>query len=92
MPDLPITSLTPAAALALDTIFPVVLDPLGSPALRSGSMQQVKDAAGGALAGAGSPEGVVSANPGVTYLNTTNESFWVKKTGTGNTGWIALIS
>lgn len=49
-------------------------------------------AGGGAgLSGAGDPEGVVTANPGTTYLNTTNDSFWVKKTGAGNTGWIALI-
>lgn len=44
------------------------------------------------LSGAGSPEGVVTANPGTTYVNTTDESFWVKKTGTGNTGWIKLIA
>jgi hypothetical protein len=47
--------------------------------------------AGIGLAGAGSPEGVVTASPGTTYLNTADESFWVKKTGTGNTGWIELI-
>ena len=43
---------------------------------------------GGGAAGAGSPEGVVTASPGQTYLNTTDESVWWKKTGTGNTGWI----
>lgn len=47
---------------------------------------------GGGLAGAGSPEGVVSASPGTTYLDTTTDGFWVKKTGTGNTGWIQLIA
>lgn len=39
----------------------------------------------------GDPEGVVTGNPGQTYLNTTDDSFWIKKTGTGNTGWIELI-
>lgn len=43
------------------------------------------------LSGSGSPEGAVTASPGATYLRTSDESFWVKKTGTGNTGWIQLI-
>lgn len=47
---------------------------------------------GGGLAGSGSPEGAQTANPGTTYLNTDDDSFWVKKTGTGNTGWIELIA
>lgn len=47
---------------------------------------------GGGEAGAGSPEGVVTANPGTTYVDTSDESFWVKLTGTGNTGWIQLIA
>ena len=42
---------------------------------------------GGGLAGAGSPEGVVTASPGRTYWDTTNKAFYVKDTGTGNTGW-----
>ena len=46
---------------------------------------------GGGLAGSGSPEGVATANAGTTYLNTDDDGFWVKKTGTGNTGWIQLI-
>ena len=40
---------------------------------------------------AGSPEGSVVAGPGVTFLNSTDQSFWVKATGVGNTGWIQLI-
>lgn len=42
--------------------------------------------------GAGSPEGVVTAPPGSTYRNTSGgavTSFYVKESGTGNTGWIA---
>lgn len=42
---------------------------------------------GGGLAGAGSPEGVVTADPGTTYWDTSDETLWVKSTGTGNTGW-----
>lgn len=46
----------------------------------------------GGLSGAGSPEGVKTANPGTTYYNTTDSSFWVKDSGVGtNTGWIPLI-
>jgi hypothetical protein len=44
------------------------------------------------FAAAGSPEGAVTASPGATYLNTTDDSFWVKKTGTlTSTGWIAIV-
>ncbi len=46
---------------------------------------------GGGLAGAGSPEGVVTANPGTTYTQTDTGSFWTKLTGVGNTGWLELI-
>lgn len=40
--------------------------------------------------GTGSPEGSVTAPPGVVYTDTsgTNGAWrWLKKTGTGNTGW-----
>lgn len=42
--------------------------------------------------GTGSPEGVVTASVGSLYSNTTGgagTSFYVKETGTGNTGWAA---
>lgn len=44
------------------------------------------------LIDSGSPEGVKTANPGVTYFDTSINSFWIKKTGTGNTGWLQLIA
>lgn len=37
------------------------------------------------------PEGVVSQPAGKYYFNTANNSFWVKRTGTGNTGWQQLL-
>lgn len=37
------------------------------------------------------PEGAVIGDPGQTYLNTSDNSFWVKATGNGNTGWVELI-
>lgn len=42
--------------------------------------------------GAGSPEGVVVAAKGSTYRRSdggANTSFYVKESGTGNTGWVA---
>jgi len=42
-------------------------------------------------AGAGTPEGAVTANPGSTYMRTNGgagTSFYVKESGTGNTGWV----
>jgi hypothetical protein len=47
------------------------------------------------LSGTGSPEGVVTAAPGSTWLQTNATTDvkgwlrWVKATGTGNTGWVA---
>lgn len=46
----------------------------------------------GGESGAGSPEGVVTASPGTTYYNTSDGSFWAKGSGTGDTGWVALIT
>jgi hypothetical protein len=42
--------------------------------------------------GTGSPEGVVTSEPGWLYLDTLNERTYVKQTGTGNTGWNILTS
>lgn len=44
------------------------------------------------LFGAGSPEGVKTAPVGSTYRRTdgaANTSFYIKESGTGNTGWVA---
>lgn len=41
--------------------------------------------------GNGTPEGVVSGAPGRTYWDALNSVFYVKKTGTGNTGWQNLV-
>lgn len=41
--------------------------------------------------GAGSPEGVVTANPGSIYLNSSGgagTSIFVKQSGISNTGWV----
>lgn len=45
-------------------------------------------AAGFVAPGSGSPEGVVTASPGMFYADSASNSIWVKETGTGtNTGW-----
>ncbi len=40
--------------------------------------------------GAGSPEGVTTAGVGAIYRDTTNGLIYVKRSGSGNTGWRAL--
>ena len=43
--------------------------------------------------GRGSPEGVIAAPPGSDYRNLdggAGQTFWLKRTGAGNTGWFAL--
>lgn len=47
---------------------------------------------GGGSVGVGSPEGVVTADPGTDYLDSTSNAYWYKKTGSGNTGWVNLIA
>ena len=47
---------------------------------------------GSGLAGTGSPQGVVSASPGTTYLDTSANGFWAKASGSGNVGWVNLIA
>lgn len=45
------------------------------------------------LQGAGTPEGVVAAPVGARYMNTTGgagTTLYVKESGVGNTGWVAL--
>ena len=47
------------------------------------------------LSGTGTPEGVITAAPGSTWLQTDSTTDvkgwlrWIKATGTGNTGWVA---
>jgi len=46
----------------------------------------------GGMVGSVNPEGVVIANPGVTYFNVVLSTFWVKKEGSNvATGWLQLI-
>ncbi|HMJ91676.1 MAG TPA: hypothetical protein VK530_17775 [Candidatus Acidoferrum sp.] len=44
------------------------------------------------LYGAGSPEGAVTAAPGARFWQTDTKTDWVKDNGTGNTGWLEIIT
>lgn len=46
---------------------------------------------GEGLVGIVDPEGSATSDPGVTYYNTANATFWVKGSGTGNTGWVQVV-
>jgi hypothetical protein len=47
----------------------------------------------GGLVGTGSPEGVVTSDPGGFYADISTNAIWVKETGTGtNTGWVLYLS
>lgn len=41
--------------------------------------------------GSGTPEGTVISPVGAFYMDTSTDSLWYKKTGTGNTGWVQLL-
>lgn len=45
-----------------------------------------------ALTGSGSPEEVVSANVGTCYVDDENQNVYFKMIGTGNTGWIIVLT
>ena len=50
---------------------------------------------GGSNGGTGSPEGVVTGNPGKFYVDVTNTAspkVYVKTSGSGNTGWVLIIT
>ena len=45
------------------------------------------------ITGAGSPEGVVTADPTALYMDTAGSSgsiLYIKQSGAGNTGWILV--
>lgn len=59
--------------------------------LKIAILQLLCDGGGGATTlGAVDPEGVVTASPGRNYYNTVGQTFWIKASGTGNTGWDAV--
>lgn len=71
---------------------------LGTPSSRLGTVHLIDVSFGGSGSiidsfGAGSPEGVKTANIGSTYRQSDGGSgttLWIKESGTGNTGWVAV--
>ena len=59
----------------------------------SGWELQVGGGGGGASVetGSGSPQGVVTAEVGGLYVDTTGHTLWIKETGSGNTGWAQYV-
>jgi hypothetical protein len=47
---------------------------------------------GAGMVGVGSPEGVIVAPAGTTYLDTSNNAFYIKGSGVGSSGWVELIA
>ncbi len=47
---------------------------------------------GAGVVGTGSPQGVVTADPGTTYWDTVGQSLWLKDTGTGAVGWVQVVA
>lgn len=45
-----------------------------------------------AIEGEGSPEGVVTANVGASYVDVVNEVVYFKAVGSGNTGWVIVMT
>lgn len=69
----------------------IMLHPSGTGALRLISDAEPTGCV--SIIGRGSPTGVVNAPPGSTFRNLNGGAgmtFWVKQTGTGNTGWAAV--
>jgi hypothetical protein len=64
--------------------------------LLSGAVRHVADGeAAGCISriGRGSPQGVVAAAPGSDWRNLdggAGSTYWIKQTGTGATGWVAI--
>jgi hypothetical protein len=54
-------------------------------------LQGAPGGSGSGEAGVGSPEGVVTAPPGMTYVATDSNELYIKTSGVGNTGWVQFI-
>jgi hypothetical protein len=69
----------------------VRIRPSGSGAVRWVNASQATGCT--TVVGSGTPQGVVTAPPGSDYRNLTGAAgsvFWIKQTGTGATGWVAI--
>jgi len=37
------------------------------------------------------PNGVITGDPGSAYVDRVLHTYWIKETGTGNTGWMQYV-
>ena len=44
------------------------------------------------ISGGGNPNGAVAANPGSLFLDRVDGVLWLKRSGTGNTGWCSVMT
>jgi len=58
----------------------------------SGAVHEMVDDGFKIFHGGTAPEGVTTAGPGSLYRNSANGQLYIKESGSGNTGWIALLS
>lgn len=61
--------------------------------ITNGAIEVLNSTSVTVTAGSGSPEGNVAAPPGSVYFNSsggTNTTLYVKRSGSGNTGWFAV--
>lgn len=68
-------------------------DPAFGPHLTPGmTAPDIQISNGVTISGGGNPTGVISAVPGSLYLDRTDAVLWLKKSGSGATGWAEVVT
>src|SRR5438477_526896 len=80
-----------AEARCLESCIPPGMAPYAILAAISGITTGGGGTGGPGVVGAGSPEGVVTAPAGTSYLDTNSNGFYFKASGAGNTGWVLIV-
>jgi hypothetical protein len=91
--DATVTTNTLNTGLNFTGSYSLSVDGIQCETINPSGVKTFKSASGGTilfLTYAGSPEGVITANPGSLCMRTDNGLLYVKQgTGTGNTGWVS---
>lgn len=94
--DSKIQDLAAATVPALTDVFPGVSDPSGTPSDRkyTGTQLQALFSAAAPVVTirATTPEASLTASPGGLAFDTAARTLYLKETGSGNTGWIELLT
>lgn len=68
-------------------------DPAYAPRLTPGMVApDIQISNGVTISGGGNPNGVVAANPGSLFLDRIDGVLWLKKSGTGSSGWSLVMT